>query len=75
MRGRWSRIIHAGRLAKTLPKAGTMFLDPETTGKTRAESGRSLLVLVGTNCPKIIRLMSGRTPLMSTGALRFWLYV
>lgn len=29
----------------------------------------SLLGLVGTNCPKIIRLVSGRTPLMIRGVV------
>lgn len=54
-------------------EAGTMLLDRQ---RQRARQGQSLLAgrihpsllgLACTNCPKIIRLVSGRTPLMSKG--------
>ena len=47
------------------------------SGQDRARvCDRSLLASVGTNCPKIIRLVSGRTHLMSKGTVcaEIWLY-
>lgn len=69
------RLFPLGSWPWHTPKAETVLLDQQRPWARRGHNllaglvHPSLLELVGTNCPTITRLESGRTPLMRRGAV------